>query len=215
MTKVYVFDAYGTLFDVHSAAARHAGEIGPNWEQMSRLWRTKHLEYTWVHALIGRHTSFWQLAARSLDHAAAAFGGLPDETKTRLLVAYHTLAAYPEVPSVLSRLRSTGAKVAILTNGNADMIADAVNSAGLSGAFDEIITVHEAGVFKPDMRVYRLVTERFECRPADVSFQSSNRWDIAGANAFGFQTVWINRTGLPDEYPEMPADRVSSSLADL
>lgn len=215
MAKVYVFDAYGTLFDVHSAASHYRREIGPDWERMSALWRTKHLEYTWVHALTGRHTTFWSLAGRSLDYAAATIGGINPTTREKLLGAYRTLAAYPEVGAVLDGLRAKGAKTAILTNGDPDMIRDANASAGLTSRLDAVITVHEVGVFKPDPRVYRLVTDRFQCAPGDVSFQSSNRWDAAAAKLNGFQAVWINRSGAPDEYPDAPADRILRDLAGL
>jgi 2-haloacid dehalogenase len=211
----FVFDAYGTLFDVHSAAARHKETIGPSWDRLSQLWRTKHLEYTWIHALTGRHTTFWQLAERSLDYAIAAVGGLPTGLKERLLAAYRTLSAYPEVPEVLTALKQKGAKLAILTNGDPDMIDDAVASAGLTGLFDALITVHEAGVFKPDRRVYALASDRFGVQPGQISFQSSNRWDVAGAKAFGFHSVWINRGGAPDEYPDMPADQIIRDLRPL
>lgn len=211
----YVFDAYGTLFDVHSAASRHRDLVGDGWEQMSRTWRTKHLEYSWIHAQTRRHVPFWTLTGRSLDFAAASIGGISPEARTVLMAAYRTLSAYPEVPDVLRRLKQQGHSTAILTNGDPDMIADAVASAGLGGALDAVITVHEAGVFKPDARVYQLVLDRFGCRAADVSFQSSNRWDIAGAHVFGFRTVWVNRTGAADEYPDMPADRVVSDLTAL
>ena len=127
----FVFDAYGTLFDVHSAANRHAEAIGPRWEQLSQIWRTKHLEYTWIHAATGIRASFWTLAQRSLDFAAGATGGLPDDLKQKLLEAYRTLGAYPEVAGVLSALRTRGATTSILTNGDPDMIADAVSAAGI------------------------------------------------------------------------------------
>lgn len=211
----YIFDAYGTLFDVHSAAARHRDEIGPDWERFSALWRTKHLEYTWITALAGRHDTFWKLAGESLDFAAASIGGIAPDIRAKLLAAYRTLSAYPDVPAVLDGLRAKSAKLAILTNGDPDMIADAVRSAGLDGKLDAVITVHEAGIFKPSPLVYALVEKHFGCAPADVSFQSSNRWDIAGAAAFGFRTVWINRSGAPDEYPGMPANRTVRDLSAL
>jgi 2-haloacid dehalogenase len=211
----FAFDAYGTLFDVHSAASRHQDAIGPNWERLSQLWRTKHLEYTWIHALTGRHTTFGQLAERSLDYAIAVAGGVPPGLKEKLLAAYRRLSAYPEVPEVLSGLKQKGAKLAILTNGDRDMIEDAVASAGLTGLFDALITVHEAGIFKPDRRVYALASTRFGVPPGQISFQSSNRWDVAGAKAFGFQSVWINRGGAPDEYPDMPADKIMRDLRPL
>jgi 2-haloacid dehalogenase len=208
----FAFDAYGTLFDVHSAAARHQDAIGPGWDRLSQLWRIKHLEYTWIHALTGRHTTFWQLAERSLDYAIAAVGGIPTGFKEKLLAAYRRLPAYPEVPEVLAALKQKGAKLAILTNGDPDMIDDAVASAGLTGLFDALITVHEAGIFKPDRRVYALASKRFGVQPGQISFQSSNRWDVAGSKAFGFYSVWINRAGAPDEYPDMPADQAVRDL---
>src|SRR5215467_12214678 len=127
----YAFDAYGTLFDVHSAAARSARDIGPHWERLSLTWRAKHLEYTWIWAGTGRHTTFWKLAGDSLDTAIATVGGIPAGLRERLLASYRTLDAYPEVAEVLGRLKARGARLAILTNGDADMIADAVRSAGL------------------------------------------------------------------------------------
>ena len=211
----YVFDAYGTLFDVHSAASRHADEIGPAWTQMSQVWRTKHLEYTWIYAQTGRHTTFWDLTQKSLDTAIATVGGIPDGLRDKLLSAYRTLDAYPEVPAMLDRLRAGGAKCAILTNGDPDMIAEAAASAGIADRLDRILTVHEVGVFKPDMRVYRLVTDTFGCEPGEVSFQSSNRWDAVGANVFGFKTLWVNRTNAPLEYAETPPDRIASDLTIL
>ncbi|MEM7777507.1 MAG: haloacid dehalogenase type II [Pseudomonadota bacterium] len=214
-SSIYVFDAYGTLFDVHAAAGAYADQIGSSWTRMSEVWRAKHLEYTWIYAQTGRHTTFWQLTEQSLDTAIASVGGIPDGLKPKLLAAYRELDAYAEVPSVLASLKERGAQLAILTNGDPDMIADATRSAGLDSILDRIITVHEADVFKPDMRVYKLVTNAFGCAPGDVSFQSSNRWDITGAHVFGFRTVWINRSGAPAEYPETPPDRTASDLTAL
>ena len=211
----FVFDAYGTLFDVHSAASRHADAIGPRWERLSQLWRIKHLEYTWIHAATGKPATFWQLAERSLDFAAATTGGLSDELKGELLSAYRTLGAYPEVGSVLSALRARGATTSILTNGDPDMIADAVAASGLGPLLDHVLTVSEAGIFKPHPPVYRLATARLDAPPGAISFQSSNRWDVAAATAYGFQTVWINRSGAPDEYPDMPAGRTIATLSAL
>ena len=211
----FVFDAYGTLFDVHSAAFRHRDSIGANWDRLSQLWRTKHLEYTWIYSQVGRHVPFWTLAARSLDYAIAATGGVSAGVRDELLSAYRSLSAYPEVVSVLDGLRSSGARLAILTNGDRDMVDEAVTSAGLDGQLDEIITVHEAGVYKPAAAVYRLACDRFGVAPEAISFQSSNRWDIAGAKAFGFHCVWINRQGAPDEYPDLAADMVVRNLKPL
>lgn len=211
----YVFDAYGTLFDVHSAALRHKSEIGPAWERLSQTWRAKHLEYTWIYAQTGRHTTFRRLAELSLDYAIASVGGIAAGLRDRLLEDYRTLSAFPEVPEVLGALKQRGARLAILTNGDPDLVAAAVDSSGLSSLFDLVLTVHEAGIFKPSPKVYRLACDRLGVAAQDISFQSSNRWDAAGAHVFGMRTVWINRAGAPDEYPEMPADRVIADLRPL
>ncbi len=214
--SAYVFDAYGTLFDVHSAAARLSADIGPKWERLSELWRTKQLEYTWVLAAAGRHDTFRAVTERALDYAIEAVGGLPDpRLRAALIDAYRTLDAYPEVASVLSELKARGAKTAILSNGDPDMLAEAVSAAGLSGAFDDVISVERAGIFKPAMRVYRLAVDALGVPPDGISFQSSNRWDIAGAHLFGMRTVWVNRGGKPDEYPDQPPDRIASDLGAL
>jgi 2-haloacid dehalogenase len=214
--RLYVFDAYGTLFDVHAAAERHKEAIGPAWQQLSQTWRTKHIEYTWVHSLAGRRESFWVLAQRSLDYAIAASGGGVDaDTRRKLLAAYRSMDAYPEVAEVLAALKARGGRIAILSNGDPDMLDNAVRAAGLDKLMDEVLSVAAAGTFKPSPAVYRLATERFACGPGDVSFQSSNRWDIAGAKAFGFYAVWINRTGAPDEYPGLAPDRTVADLRGL
>jgi 2-haloacid dehalogenase len=211
----YVFDAYGTLFDVHSAAARHRDTIGPDWERLSSLWRQKQLEYTWVHAGMGRHATFAALTGQSLDFAIASMGGVAPGTRARLLEAYRSLEAYPEVTGVLARLKTNGARLAILSNGDPDMLEAAIHSAGLHGAFDAVLSVASAGVFKPAMRVYELATRQFAVEPAAISFQSSNRWDIAGAKAFGFHAVWVNRSAAPDEYPDLSADLIVKDLSAL
>lgn len=215
MPQIYVFDAYGTLFDVHSAVAKLSGEIGPQAGQLSQLWRTKQLEYTWIHCGTGRYRSFRQLTSESLDFAIAATGGIAPDLRTRLLKAYATLDAYPEVPAVLAALKARGAKLAILSNGDVDMLDDAIAGARLEGVFDALISVSIVKTYKPAMRVYALATEQFGCAPGDITFLSSNRWDIAGAKAFGFNTVWINRSGAPDEYHDLDPGRVLTSLSPL
>lgn len=211
----FAFDAYGTLFDVHSAASKYAAEIGPSWERLSQVWRAKHLEYTWIWAGTGRHTTFWKLAGDSLDTAIATVGDVPPGVRDKLMAAYRTLDAYPEVAGVLGQLRARGAKLAILTNGDPDMIADAVRSARLEGVFDHLITVHEVGIFKPHRPVYDLVAGHFGVPLREVSFQSSNRWDVTAGKVAGMRAVWVNRTGAPAEYPDTPPDLVVGDLAPL
>lgn len=213
---LYVFDAYGTLFDVHAAAERQKDSIGPKWKELSLIWRTKHLEYTWVYSLAGRQAMFWMLAQRSLDYAIAQVGGgISGDARARLLASYRSMATYPEVPEVLAALKARGDKLVILSNGDADMLTDAVRGAKLEGIFDAVISVVSAGIFKPSPKVYELIIGRLGGSPAEVSFQSSNRWDIAGAKAYGFRCVWINRTGAPDEYPDLPPDRTVQDLRAL
>lgn len=214
-SELYAFDAYGTLFDVHASAARNSATIGPAWERLSQTWRQKHLEYTWIHAQTGRPISFWALTERSLDYAIGVAGGIPEGMRATLLDGYRRMATFSEVPRVLAALKARGAKLAILSNGDPDMLAELVAAAALTDTFDAVISVAEAGVFKPNARVYRLVTERFAVAPDGVTFLSSNRWDIAGAQVFGFKSNWVNRSGAPDEYPDMPAARVIKDLTAL
>lgn len=212
---VYVFDAYGTLFDVHSAVARLGERIGPDADRLSTLWRVKQLEYSWVRSLMRRHADFWRLTEDALDFAMAAVPGVDPGLREPLLDAYRTLDAYPEVPAVLGELRRRGARLAILSNGSPTMLADATGSAGLDDLLDAVLSIEPAGIFKPDASVYRLVLDRFEVAADAVSFQSSNAWDIAGARAFGFATVWINRTRQPREYADIGPVREARDLTVL
>jgi 2-haloacid dehalogenase len=200
--KAVVFDAYGTLLDVHSAMARHAARIGPEWPAISRDWRTKHIEYTWVRSLAGEGTSrdFGALAAEALDMVAAAHGLTDRAVLADILAAYRGLDAYPEVAETLRRLRAGGLPCAILSNGTPDMLRDAVQAAGIADLLDAVLSVTAAGIYKPDPRVYALATARFGCTPGEVAFVSSNAWDAYGAMRFGFRVYRVNRTGAPDEY---------------
>lgn len=213
--RACVFDAYGTLFDVHAAVARHAQEIGPQAERLSELWRVKQLEYCWVRSLAGAYRDFAELTRDALFYAAARCGGLNPALLGRLLAAYETLDAYPDARPALAALKAKGAALAILSNGSPAMLGRAVEAAGLSDLLDATISVDEIGVYKTAPQVYALATARFGVAPDEVSFQSSNRWDIAGAARFGFRTVWVNRTGLPDEYRDLPPDRIVRGLDEL
>jgi 2-haloacid dehalogenase len=215
MHAVYVFDAYGTLFDVHAAVRRYAAEIGPEADRLSALWRTKQLEYSWTRALAGRYRDFWALTEDALDHAFAKVPSAPRETREALLDAYSTLDAYPEVIDVLTTLRAAGAQTAILSNGSPAMLELAVRGARIGDLLDGVLSVDALAAYKPLPAVYELVTTRFRVFPDAVSFQSANRWDVAGATAFGFRTVWINRTGEPDEYADLPPAVTLASLRGL
>ena len=213
--QVYVFDAYGTLFDVHAAVTRYKTEIGPEAEAISQMWRIKQLEYTWTYALMGRWRGFRELTAEALDAAAAMHGGLPDGVRAKLIAAYEELDAYPDVASTLRALRAQGHRTAILSNGSKAMVDNAVAAAGLVDLLDAAISVDLVKTYKPLPEVYGLVGQRFGTTPKEVAFLSSNRWDIAGATSFGFETIWVNRTGKPDEYTDLPPHRVIRSLDEL
>ena len=213
--ELYVFDAYGTLFDVHSAVARHRALAGREADRISELWRTKQLEYTWTRSLMGAYRDFRALTEEALDFAAARCGGLSDEARATLLSAYETLDAFPDVAPTLRALKAQGAKLVILSNGTPAMLESAVRSAGLEDLLDPSISVADVGVFKTDFRVYELVAARYGVAPSAVSFQSSNRWDVAGAAKFGFRAIWINRGKAPDEYRDFPPAAVLDGLAGL
>lgn len=211
----FVFDAYGTLFDVHAAVRRHADAIGPDGQAFSELWRAKQLEYSWIRTLMGAHTDFWALTEQSLDYAFARFPSADPSLKSALLDAYWHLDCYPEVPAVLKGLKDSGAKIAILSNGTPQMLQSAVKKAGLDLIVDDVFSAEAIGAYKTVPAVYELVTTAYRLYPNAVSFQSSNRWDIAGATKFGFRTVWINRANMPDEYPDLGPALILPSLDSL
>jgi 2-haloacid dehalogenase len=213
--SAYVFDAYGTLFDIHAAVRRFAAEIGPDGRLLSQIWRAKQLEYSWVRSLAGRYADFWELTQQALDYALAAVPSVDPSCRDRLLEAYWRLDCFEEVPRVLRALKAGGARVAILSNGSPAMLEAAVRSAALDTVLDEIFSVDEIRRYKTAPEVYELVTNRWRVYPEAVSFQSSNRWDIAGAASFGFHTVWINRNGDPDEYADLAPDAILPSLDGL
>ena len=214
-TRAFVFDAYGTLFDVHSAVARHAEAIGPEAARLSEIWRAKQLEYSWVLSLAGRYEPFWTLTERALDHALARCPKVDVGVRPALLDAYRMLDAYPEVGNVLDALRGRGFATGVLSNGSPEMLASAVASAGLGGRLDRVLSVEAAKVFKTSPRTYGLVLQAFGAKPDEIAFVSSNRWDVAGAAAFGFNCVWVNRGGLPDEYPDLAPVAVVDTLLGL
>jgi 2-haloacid dehalogenase len=214
-TKAVIFDAYGTLFDVHSAVGRHMAQVGPDAARFSEAWRAKQLEYSWVLSLAGRYEPFWPLTERALDYAFARFPDIDRSLRQPLLEAYRTLDAYPEVQATLRALRLRGLRTGILSNGDPGMLNAAVESAGLAGDLDAVLSVDAAQVFKTSPRTYDLVLRALSVNVDEVVFVSSNRWDIAGAAAFGFTPVWVNRLALPDEYPELAPGAVISSLDKL
>jgi 2-haloacid dehalogenase len=208
----YVFDAYGTLFDFHAAVSHHHAAAGPDAAAFSELWRQKQIEYTWTHTLAGRYVEFWTLTQRALDYCFERFPSVDRTLRTGLLDAYLKLDAYPDALKVLTELKSRGERTAILTNGSPAMVGSAVEAAGLKGTLNAVLSVDAVKMFKPRPEVYALVTAQFSCKPSDVTFVSSNRWDAFGATAFGFRTIWINRAKASDEYPDFPPAAVVSDL---
>src|SRR5262245_46000374 len=213
--SVYVFDAYGTLFDVHAAIGRYRSEAGPDADRISDLWRTKQLEYTWTLTLAGHYVDFWALTERALDYALARFPSANKALKPKYLDAYLSLDAYPDARATLTQLKAKGLKTAILSNGAPAMLAAAVSAAKLDTSLDAVLSVDAIKMFKPRPEVYRMVTEKFGAAPADIVFVSSNRWDVMGARAVGFKPVWVNRANLPEEYSQFAPLHVIRDLATL
>ena len=211
MIRAVVFDAYGTLFDVagaaRAAAARPAGvALAQAWPRLAEDWRRKQLEYAWLRAIGGAHAGFDAVTADALDWAMEAQRLADPALRAMLLSLYDTLPTYPEVTAALTTLRQRGLTTAILSNGTPAMLASATASAGIIDLFDAVISVEEVGVFKPHPSVYALTGPRLGVTPSEVLFVSANGWDVAGAAAFGFVTVWVNRAGLPvDRLPGRPA----------
>ena len=211
----FVFDAYGTLFDVHSAIARHRAAAGPDADRFSEAWRTKQLEYSWTLTLSGRYADFWTLTERALDYAFARFPTIDRALRPKLLDAYRELDAFPDARATVTKLKATSAKVAILSNGSPPMLDAAVKASGMAASFDAVLSLDAVRVYKPRPEVYALVTAGFAIAPRDVVFVSSNRWDVMGAAVFGFRPFWVNRAKMPDEYADAPPLRVIADLAAL
>ncbi len=213
--RAAVFDAYGTLFDVASAAERARDALGERWRPLADLWRAKQLQYTWLRALMGRHADFWQVTGDALDFALESFGTFDAALRTRLMGLYERLDAYPDARETLTRLRAAGLRTAILSNGSQHMLAAAAESAGLSGLLDMVLSVEEVGVYKPHPSVYRLAMQRLALDAPDILFVSANGWDAHGAKTCGMRVAWCNRAGQPAERIPEPPDFEVASLADL
>jgi 2-haloacid dehalogenase len=210
-----VFDAYGTLFDVSSAARSAQDALGEKWQPLAELWRAKQLQYTWLRSLAGHHADFWQVTGDALDFTLSTLQLDDPELRTRLMNLYLALSAYPEVPATLQRLKRAGMKLAILSNGSPAMLAAAAGHAGIADLLDAILSVEEVQVYKPHPSVYALVCERLNVVAERVVFVSSNGWDAYSAKAFGFRTLWCNRFGqAPERIPETP-DAQIATLAEL
>ncbi len=213
--RACVFDAYGTLFDYASAAARCRDELGSDWERLTMLWRDKQLQYTWLRAIQDRHTDFWQVTGDALDYALETLGIFDRALREKLMSLFLSLDTFSEVPAMLNRLKAAGLQTAILSNGSPQMLAAAVNHAGIGELLDQVLSVEEVGVFKPHPKVYQMAVDRLGLAPHAISFQSSNAWDAYAASAFGMRVVWCNRYGQRSERLPGSPDREVRSLAEL
>lgn len=209
--RACVFDAYGTVFDYASAAARCRDELGENFGRLTQLWRDKQLQYTWLRGLQGRHADFWQVTGDALDFALETLGVGTTALRERLMELYLTLDTFPEVPRVLRQLKDAGMKIAILSNGSPQMLQAVVDGAGLGTLFDGVYSVEEVGVFKPHPKVYQLAVDRLGMPVEAIAFQSSNAWDAYAASAFGMKVVWCNRYAQrPERLPGRPDAEIAS-----
>ena len=210
-----VFDAYGTLFDVNSAARAEQSSLGEKWQPLAELWRAKQLQYTWLRSLAGQHTDFWKVTGDALDFALITLRLEDSALRARLMNLYLSLSAYPEVLSTLQRLKAAGMKLAILSNGSPGMLSAAAGNAGIADLLDAVLSVEEVKIYKPHPSVYRLACKRLNVAADRICFLSSNGWDAYAAKAFGFRVLWCNRFGqAPEQIPETP-DAQIATLAEL
>jgi 2-haloacid dehalogenase len=213
--RACVFDAYGTIFDFASAAARCSDVLGEATQQLTALWRDKQLQYTWLRAAQGRHADFWQVTGDALDFTLETLGRADPGLRDRLMQLYLRLDPFPEAQAVLRELRSAGFATAILSNGTPAMLAAAIDAAGLGGLFDQVLSVEMVGVYKPHPKVYQLACDRLGLAADAIVFLSSNAWDAHAAAAFGMRVVWCNRYGQKRERLPGRPDREIRSLAEL
>jgi 2-haloacid dehalogenase len=214
--RAVVFDAYGTLFDVHSVSSLAEQLFPGRGEALSQLWRQKQLEYSWLRTMSGRYKPFWDITRDALGHAAARLAlSLDMAAETRLMNQYACLSAFPENLDALRALKAAGLPLAILTNGNRDMIDVSVRSAGMTGLFDHVLSSQQVEAFKTAERLYALGPAAFGCRARQILFVSSNCWDAIGARWYGYTSVWINRAGAPLDRLDTEPDHTGSLLTDV
>ena len=190
--KAIIFDAYGTLFDVNSAAEKCKDKIGDKWEGFANYWRTTQLEYTWLRSLMKRHKNFWQITEDSLDKSMNAFN-IDKSMRNELLDLYKTLNTFPEVRDVLNKLKEKNYKLAILSNGTPSLLNELVKSNNIENIFDDIFSIEDVGVYKPDSRVYDIPTKKYQLQKNEVAFLSANTWDVSGGGNYGYNAIWVNR----------------------
>jgi len=190
--KSVVFDAYGTLFDVNSAAEKCKEKIGDSWEGFANFWRTTQLEYTWIRSLMKRHRDFWSITEDSLDKSMKVFN-IDISMKNELLNLYKTLSPYPEVKDVLNSLKKKNYKLSILSNGTPTLLNELVKSNDLENIFDDLFSIEEVGVYKPDSKVYDMPIKKYQIKSEEVAFLSANTWDVSGGGNYGYNSIWVNR----------------------
>ena len=192
ITKAIVFDAYGTLFDVNSAAEKCKDRIGNKWEDFANFWRTTQLEYTWLRSLMNRHKDFWTITEDSLEKSMKVFD-IDMGMKNDLLNLYKILSPYPEVKEVLENLKKKKIKLAILSNGTPALLSELVKGNDLQNLFDDLFSIEEVGIYKPNSKVYNLPVNKYKIKPNEVTFLSANTWDVSGGGNYGYNAVWVNR----------------------
>ena len=190
--KAIIFDAYGTLFDVNSAAEKCKDKIGDKWEGFANFWRTTQLEYTWLRSLMKRHKDFWQITEDSLDKSMMAFN-IDPKMKDELLNLYKILSPFQEVPETLKTLKKKNFKLAILSNGTPSLLNQLVKSNNIDSLFDDLFSIEEVGIYKPDTKVYDLPIKKYKIEKSQVAFLSANTWDVSGGGNYGYQSIWVNR----------------------
>jgi len=190
--KAIIFDAYGTLFDVNSAAEKCKDKIGDKWEPFANFWRTTQLEYTWLRSLMGRHKDFWQVTEDSLDKSMKAFN-IDSSMKNELLNLYKILSPYKEVSETLKALKEKKFKLAILSNGTPSLLNELVKSNNLNNVFDDLFSIEEVGIYKPNSKVYDIPVQKYQIEKNEIAFLSSNTWDVSGGGNYGYQSIWVNR----------------------
>ena len=192
-TKAIVFDAYGTLFDVNSAAEKCKDKIGDKWETFSNYWRTTQLEYTWLRSLMKRHKDFWQITEDSLDKSMLIFK-IDKSMRNELLNLYKELSTFPEVKSVLEELKKKSIKLAILSNGTPSLLSNLVKNSNLENLFDDVFSIEEVKIYKPDPKVYDIPINKYKIKKEEITFLSANTWDVSGGGNYGYNAIWVNRT---------------------
>ena len=208
--KAIIFDAYGTLFDVNSAAEKCKNKIGDKWESFASYWRTTQLEYTWLRSLMGKHKDFWKITEDSLNKSMKVFL-IDNKMKNELLNLYRILNTFPEVKDVLNQLKKKNYKLAILSNGTPELLSNLVRSNNLDNIFDDIFSIEEVGIYKPDAKVYDIPIKKYKISKNEVAFLSSNTWDVSGGGNYGYNSIWVNRNkGIFDNLDYKPKKEVKN-----